>query len=67
MGDPKQHEIDHAGESTGQGYLSHMATRAIIHIKADNPAIGDMVFVGIGMTEVNISDREILRCTSLIS
>ncbi|KAH0256843.1 hypothetical protein KCU91_g16721, partial [Aureobasidium melanogenum] len=39
--------------STGQGYLSALATRAIIFIEADNPAIGLMAFIGIGMDEVS--------------
>ncbi|KAH0251113.1 hypothetical protein KCU91_g19340, partial [Aureobasidium melanogenum] len=38
---------------TGQGYLSALATRAIIFIEADNPAIGLMAFIGIGMDEVS--------------
>jgi len=62
MGDPKSHDIDMAGESTGQGYLSASATRAIIYIEADNPAIGLMAFIGIGMTEVSLSrSRYLIR------
>ncbi|KAI7255834.1 hypothetical protein KC343_g14741, partial [Hortaea werneckii] len=38
------------------GYLSHVATRAIIFIEADNPKIGLMAFVGIGMDEVSTCD-----------
>ncbi|KAK4550731.1 hypothetical protein LTR36_000310 [Oleoguttula mirabilis] len=53
LGDPKTEEIDVGGISTGQGYLSAVATRAIIFIEADNPAIGLMAFVGIGMDEVS--------------
>jgi len=41
------------GISMAQGYLTALATRAIIFIEADNPAIGLMVFVGIGMDEVS--------------
>jgi len=36
-----------------QGYLAHVATRAIIVIKADNPAIGLVGFVAVGMLEVS--------------
>nr|WP_255480226.1 phosphatidylserine decarboxylase family protein [Quadrisphaera sp. RL12-1S] len=36
-----------------QAYLAHVATRAIIVIDADDPAIGQMAFVGIGMFEVS--------------
>ncbi|KAK5132239.1 hypothetical protein LTR08_009299 [Meristemomyces frigidus] len=53
LGDPHVEEIDAGGISIGQGYLSSVATRAIIFIEADNPAIGLMAFVGIGMDEVS--------------
>ncbi|KAI6908245.1 hypothetical protein KC318_g3598 [Hortaea werneckii] len=56
LGDPLVNEIDVSGISTGQGYLSHVATRAIIFIEADNPKIGLMAFVGIGMDEVSTCD-----------
>ncbi len=36
-----------------QGYLAHVATRAIILIEADNPAIGLVAFVPVGMVEVS--------------
>jgi phosphatidylserine decarboxylase len=36
-----------------QGYLAHVATRAIILIQADNPVIGLVGFVAIGMSEVS--------------
>lgn len=41
------------GENISQEYLSVMATRAIIFIEADNPKIGLMAFMGIGMVEVS--------------
>jgi phosphatidylserine decarboxylase len=53
LGDPNTKEIDTHGISSGQGYLSHLATRAIIFIEADNPKIGLMAFIGIGMDEVS--------------
>lgn len=53
LADPTTKEIDVKGISTGQGYLSALATRAIIFIEADNPAIGLMAFIGIGMDEVS--------------
>jgi phosphatidylserine decarboxylase len=43
------HPADQHTESTSQEYLSAVATRAIIFIKADNPKIGLMAFMGIGM------------------
>ena len=36
-----------------QGYLSHVAARAIFIIRADNPAIGLVGFVPVGMSEVS--------------
>jgi phosphatidylserine decarboxylase len=36
-----------------QGYLAHVATRAIILIQADNAAIGLVGFVAVGMLEVS--------------
>ncbi|KAM0446995.1 hypothetical protein ACHAO4_008974 [Trichoderma viride] len=51
-----QGEIDTKGITVGQGYLSAMATRGIIFIEADNPAIGLMAFIAIGMDEVSSVD-----------
>ncbi len=36
-----------------QGYLAHVATRAIIVLKADNPALGHVAFTAIGMSDVS--------------
>ncbi len=36
-----------------QGYLAHVATRAIVLIQADNPAIGLVGFIAVGMSEVS--------------
>ncbi|KAI0814715.1 Phophatidylserine decarboxylase-domain-containing protein [Xylaria sp. FL0064] len=36
-----------------QAYLAALATRAVIFIQADNPAIGLMAFTGVGMDEVS--------------
>jgi phosphatidylserine decarboxylase len=36
-----------------QSYLAHVATRAVMLIEADNPAIGLMAFVPVGMSEVS--------------
>ncbi|KAF7560801.1 hypothetical protein G7046_g3337 [Stylonectria norvegica] len=54
--DPLVLEIDTAGIGAAQGYLSALATRAIILIEADNPKIGLMAFIGIGMDEVSTCD-----------
>lgn len=45
--------IDAAGGYTTQGYITATATRALIFIEADNPAIGLMVFIGVGMADVS--------------
>ncbi len=43
-----------ATESThSQGYLAHVATRAIVIIRADNPEIGLMAFLAVGMSDVS--------------
>lgn len=39
--------------TTSQSYLAHMATRAIILIEADEPNIGLVAFLGVGMSEVS--------------
>ncbi len=36
-----------------QSYLAHVAARAVIIIEADNPAIGQVAFVPVGMSEVS--------------
>lgn len=53
LGEPGTQDINTGGISVGQGYLTALATRAIIFIEADNPAIGLMAFIGIGMDEVS--------------
>ncbi|KAH9932949.1 Phophatidylserine decarboxylase-domain-containing protein [Fomitopsis serialis] len=60
VGDPERRgsakdgdEIDKGGETDSQVYLTAVATRAIIFIEADNPAIGLMAFLGVGMAEVS--------------
>ena len=56
LGDHNTAEIDQGGISTGQGYITSLAARAIIFIEADNPAIGLMAFIGVGMDEVSTCD-----------
>lgn len=45
--------IDTGGISVAQGYISALATRAVIFIEADNPAVGLVAFIGVGMDEVS--------------
>lgn len=56
VGEPGKAEIDSRGLGLAQGYLSSLATRAIILIEAENKHIGLMAFVGIGMDEVSSCD-----------
>lgn len=51
--DPRLYDINVRGFTGSQGYLTALATRAVIFIEADNPAIGLMAFVGVGMDEVS--------------
>jgi phosphatidylserine decarboxylase len=44
---------DPAGPNNSQAYLAHVAARAIIHVEADEPAIGRMVVMPIGMAEIS--------------
>ena len=45
--------FDSSGPNESQGYITEVATRAIIFIEADNPHIGLMCFVAVGMAEVS--------------
>ncbi|CAO3563666.1 unnamed protein product [Mortierella alpina] len=45
-----------ATEEPTQGYMTATATRALIFIQADNPVIGLMAFIGVGMVEVSTCD-----------
>ncbi|KAK3937161.1 hypothetical protein QBC46DRAFT_268149 [Diplogelasinospora grovesii] len=51
--DDGQFQIDTKGISVAQGYLTALATRAVFFIDADNPTIGLMAFIGVGMDEVS--------------
>ena len=44
---------DPLAPNDSQGYISEIATRAVIYIEADNPDIGLMCFAAIGMAEVS--------------
>lgn len=60
LGDPSDNNgINQDGEKSGQGYLTATATRAIIFIEADNPDLGLVCFMGIGMTEVSTCDTTV--------
>lgn len=44
---------DPAGPNDSQGYITEVATRAMVFIEADNPAIGLMCVLPVGMAEVS--------------
>lgn len=44
---------DPAGPNESQGYIAEIAARALIFIESNNPGIGLMCFVAIGMAEVS--------------
>ena len=44
---------DPAGPDESQGYITEVATRAMVFIEADNPAIGLMCVLPVGMAEVS--------------
>ena len=50
---------DPAGPNESQGYITEVATRGLVFIEADNPAIGLMCFIAIGMAEVSTCDIEV--------
>jgi len=45
--------MDPGSPNFSQGYIAHVATRAIIYIEADDPQIGLIVVMPIGMAEVS--------------
>ena len=51
--DPEGYPFIASDEALSQVYLTAVATRAIIFIEADNPKIGLIAFLGVGMMEVS--------------
>jgi phosphatidylserine decarboxylase len=47
---------DPLGESTSQGYITAAATRGVVFIEADNPKIGLIALLFVGMAEVSTSE-----------
>ncbi|KAJ5895615.1 hypothetical protein N7495_007306 [Penicillium taxi] len=58
LGNPHVHSqvIRLEGQTISQPYITSTATRALIFIEADEPAIGLMAFIGVGMAEVSTCD-----------
>ncbi|KAK4962213.1 hypothetical protein LTR66_012764 [Elasticomyces elasticus] len=52
-GDPQRYKIAMGGETTGNGYITAVATRAITFFEADKPAIGLIAFLGAGTAEAS--------------
>jgi phosphatidylserine decarboxylase len=50
------HGFDPAGPNDSQAYITELATRAIVFIEADDPRIGLMCFLAVGMAEVSSCD-----------
>ena len=48
--------FDPTGPRESQAYITEVATRAMIYIEADNPKIGLMCFLAVGMSEVSTCD-----------
>jgi phosphatidylserine decarboxylase len=51
--EPDSEGSDAVEPKNAQSYLAHVAARAVIIIEADNPAIGQLAFVPVGMSEVS--------------
>ncbi|MCP4148696.1 MAG: phosphatidylserine decarboxylase family protein, partial [bacterium] len=47
---------DEAGPNDSQGYITSVAARALIFIESDDPRIGLMCFMAVGMAEVSTCD-----------
>jgi phosphatidylserine decarboxylase len=50
---------DNVGQVNSQCYLTATATRALMFFEADNPAIGLMCFIGVGMCEVSTCEMTV--------
>lgn len=53
--------LDPVGPNSSQGYITEVATRALIFIEADNPDIGLMCFMAVGMAEVSTCDIRVFE------
>jgi len=51
--EPDSEGSDAVEPKNSQSYLAHVAARAVIVIEADNPVIGQLAFVPVGMSEVS--------------
>lgn len=58
--------MDPSAPNNCQGYLTAVATRAMIYIKADNPNIGLMCFMAVGMAEVSTCEITVQKGTKVV-
>lgn len=56
---------DSSAPNDSQAFLTAVATRAVIFIEADNPAIGLMCFIAVGMAEVSSCEITVTAGQSL--
>lgn len=58
--------FDDAAPNESQGYITEVATRALIFIQANNPNIGLMCFMAVGMAEVSSCDITVTEGQKLV-
>ena len=58
--------FDESGPNNSQGYITEVATRGLIFIEADNPKIGLMCFMAVGMAEVSTCEITVQNEQSII-
>lgn len=57
--------FDPNGLDDSQPYITQVATRALIFIESNNPLIGLMCFVGVGMSEVSSCEISVRKGDSV--
>ncbi len=58
--------LDPSGPNESQAYITSLAARAVIFLEADDPAVGIVCFMGVGMSEVSscqitVKEGELVR------
>jgi len=59
LAEAASHGFDPAGPNDSQAYITELATRAVMFIEADNPDIGLMCFLAVGMAEVSTCEMTV--------
>ncbi|KAF9499322.1 hypothetical protein BDN71DRAFT_1441915 [Pleurotus eryngii] len=57
--DPKDEGADPAGPNLSQAFITSMAARCLIFIRAKDPRIGLMCFIAVGMSEVSTCEMKV--------